>query len=562
MNIFLKLLNFRVLTLCLLLEASFALSQTSTLHSWTASDGRVIEAKFVRLEGESVVIEKDGKTFAVPFSRLAPASVEQAKKLAAPPLSQNSEPAKFAMLWSLNVVPLRDPAKPEEHVSYRMHEVSGGRLFCSGIAGASGIAVALVDGTSGKVLWQSMVPFTPEEIAEADNYLGSVKETPSGFLLSSTSGKVNSSANPPNKGRFYVRLIDPISGNQKAIIGRSWSDPEKNEDGDRPPGLQYPGELIQCGSKMALMGVGYVAELADDLSSVTRHCKIPAEQFLDYAGVEGGVLHNSGVIGDPNKTTHFAPFGGIKTDLTPPPSDWKAKVKSPNWQSIGNVALIDLEVEGGTRALGAYDIAAKSWKWKSDANAKKWGLTGVSGKWLKSWPDLPDKRRVIRICDGDTGAFTLEQDGSFAALHANGHVVIAKDVVERGQGVMGTTQDISRFDCANGRKLWTVPSRKRGYYYATEILPDGRVLLADVEADTLKLELIDESNGQPASVHLELTPPPRGRLSSEPTVPPSPYSPRDRNIQMHFHNGVCVIRLGSYMDQVVLGVSISPQSQK
>ena len=57
-------------------------TQTPAIHSWTASDGRVIEAKFIKLDGESVVIEKAGKAFAVPFEKLKPESVEQAKKLA------------------------------------------------------------------------------------------------------------------------------------------------------------------------------------------------------------------------------------------------------------------------------------------------------------------------------------------------------------------------------------------------------------------------------------------------------------------------------------------------
>lgn len=49
--------------------------------TWTSKDGRVIEAKFIKLDGESVVIEKDGKLFTVPFSNLEAWSVVQAKQL-------------------------------------------------------------------------------------------------------------------------------------------------------------------------------------------------------------------------------------------------------------------------------------------------------------------------------------------------------------------------------------------------------------------------------------------------------------------------------------------------
>jgi hypothetical protein len=58
----------------------FAQSST-TIPSWTSSDGKTIKAKFVRIEEDSVVIEKEGKPFTIHFSKLAPASVELAKSL-------------------------------------------------------------------------------------------------------------------------------------------------------------------------------------------------------------------------------------------------------------------------------------------------------------------------------------------------------------------------------------------------------------------------------------------------------------------------------------------------
>jgi hypothetical protein len=53
----------------------------NTISSWTSSDGKTIKAKFVRIEEDSVVIEKEGKPFTIHFSKLAPASVELAKSL-------------------------------------------------------------------------------------------------------------------------------------------------------------------------------------------------------------------------------------------------------------------------------------------------------------------------------------------------------------------------------------------------------------------------------------------------------------------------------------------------
>lgn len=48
--------------------------------SWTSNDGKSIKASFVKLEGAAVVVRtEDGKERKVPFSRLSPASVAQAK---------------------------------------------------------------------------------------------------------------------------------------------------------------------------------------------------------------------------------------------------------------------------------------------------------------------------------------------------------------------------------------------------------------------------------------------------------------------------------------------------
>ncbi|MBX7208811.1 MAG: hypothetical protein K1X78_10895 [Verrucomicrobiaceae bacterium] len=55
----------------LTLAATCTLAQTTDLETWTASDGRVIQAKFIELDGESVVIEKDAEAFAVPLVKLS-----------------------------------------------------------------------------------------------------------------------------------------------------------------------------------------------------------------------------------------------------------------------------------------------------------------------------------------------------------------------------------------------------------------------------------------------------------------------------------------------------------
>jgi hypothetical protein len=53
------------------------------IHAWTDVTGRTIQAEFLRLEGEVVVVRMNGAEFKVPFTRLSPPSIEQARQLGA-----------------------------------------------------------------------------------------------------------------------------------------------------------------------------------------------------------------------------------------------------------------------------------------------------------------------------------------------------------------------------------------------------------------------------------------------------------------------------------------------
>jgi len=73
----------KTLAVILLFAAGLPLEVQGTdfIQSWTSSDGKIIEARFIRMEADAVVIERDGKPFTIPFTKLAPASVELAKRL-------------------------------------------------------------------------------------------------------------------------------------------------------------------------------------------------------------------------------------------------------------------------------------------------------------------------------------------------------------------------------------------------------------------------------------------------------------------------------------------------
>jgi hypothetical protein len=61
-----------------------AQSAAKEVSSWKSSDGRVIEALFGGLAGDQVTLIREGKSFTIPLSRLAPESQAQARKLAVP----------------------------------------------------------------------------------------------------------------------------------------------------------------------------------------------------------------------------------------------------------------------------------------------------------------------------------------------------------------------------------------------------------------------------------------------------------------------------------------------
>jgi len=64
------------------MEAAKTAAAADAFLSWTNTQGKVIEAKFAGLEGESVKITmKNGKAFVVPLSGLSPESAALARKL-------------------------------------------------------------------------------------------------------------------------------------------------------------------------------------------------------------------------------------------------------------------------------------------------------------------------------------------------------------------------------------------------------------------------------------------------------------------------------------------------
>lgn len=87
-----------LLASCLLIFGLvLAEAQPAGPASWAAADGRVIQARFIKLEGAMLTIEKDGRRFTLDLSALSPESAAQARKLAMPS-SAAQEPIQIKVL--------------------------------------------------------------------------------------------------------------------------------------------------------------------------------------------------------------------------------------------------------------------------------------------------------------------------------------------------------------------------------------------------------------------------------------------------------------------------------
>lgn len=88
-------------TLAFVASSSFAEAQDS-LPSWTNTSGKTIKAEFIKLDGETLVIRKDGKLFNVPLSKFSVESQEQARKLAQPQQQGKSalSQEQLSILWT------------------------------------------------------------------------------------------------------------------------------------------------------------------------------------------------------------------------------------------------------------------------------------------------------------------------------------------------------------------------------------------------------------------------------------------------------------------------------
>ena len=71
--------------------------QDETLHPWTDTQGRTLQASFISFDAaaQTVTIKWNGKVFPLPLNTLSPASQDLAKQLGAPPPAAPSSSSPF-----------------------------------------------------------------------------------------------------------------------------------------------------------------------------------------------------------------------------------------------------------------------------------------------------------------------------------------------------------------------------------------------------------------------------------------------------------------------------------
>ena len=86
-----------LIALILFLPFSFILGQDETLHPWTDTQGRTLQASFISLDeaAQTVTIKWNGKVFPLTLNTLAPESQALAKKLGAPPVAAPASSSPF-----------------------------------------------------------------------------------------------------------------------------------------------------------------------------------------------------------------------------------------------------------------------------------------------------------------------------------------------------------------------------------------------------------------------------------------------------------------------------------
>ena len=481
-------------------------------QSWTASDGRVITAKFIKLDGESVVIEKDGKQFAVLFAKLKPESVEQAKKLGGGvPTSKWTESGPIAPLWVLSPAAFADPTTSDKtaSVSYYLDTTpSGDHLFVlGGQMDDPELGVALVSNTTGKVLWRTAFPTNPEGMRE---WIAAKPLFSNGQLLTCSVPWHQVVSDKSRRAQLRLQSFDLATGKVLAHAEMAFDDPASTTESSGP--VSWRGEICcnisRIGQRTMVATPYFVAEVDDISLKPLRSTRPPASDgFLSVAGMDAlGAHWTVRLSGNGSTQSYFALPGEPAREMPSPKEGWAPTFRST--QGDGWMIVEAKSPDQKAAVIGAFDPVKNAWLWVKTASDWSKVTPGPAKTLEVNWT-----KDSLTIYDASTG------DARYVLPGRNRYELLPDGrawIIPTPTG--GGPNEMLLVNCATSAIETRITSDKpfpAESYGKTALvfLPAGRVMIADVSSGSLEIETVN--------THQKSVPPPRPvtlHLPSPPTT--------------------------------------------
>lgn len=505
-------MNLQRLLLTLALAASIHLhAQDATAPlSWTASDGRVMQAKFIKLDGESVVIEKDGKEFAVPLAKLAPESVALAKKLGGVvAASKWTDFGPIPPLWVLGSTAFADPTTNGKaaRVSYYLDTTpSGDHLFVlGGQMNDPELGVALVSNTTGKVLWRTAFPSNPEGTRE---WIAAEPLFSNGQLITCSVPWRQVVSDKSRRAQLRLQSFDLATGKVLAHAEMAFDDPDSTTESSGP--VAWRGEicchLSRIGQRTMVATPYFVAEVDHTSLKPLRSTRPPSSDgFLSVAGMDAlGAHWTVRLRGKESTQSYFAQPGEPAREMPAPKEGWAPTFRST--QGDGWMIVEAKSPDQKETVIGAFDPLKNAWPWVKTASDWSKAAPGPAKTLEVNWT-----KDALTIYDASTGDARYVLPGRHRyELLADGRAWLIPTPTGGGPNEMLLV------NCATSA-IETRITRDKPFptesYGKTALLflPGGRVMIADVSNGSLEIETVNthqKSVTPPRPVTLHLPSPP------------------------------------------------------
>jgi hypothetical protein len=289
-----------------------AAQEPDQLSTWTSTEGKSIQADFVRMDGDTVVLRINGNEVAIPKTRLSPVSLVQANNLNAAKAKgfpdaglkplwvlRHSEIGKAGEPWKIELLGL---SRQEDLIYSATSKIVQGQ--------AHQVVIALVDKTSGRMKWRTSLSVRENchEIVTAHTVLDD------GAILLCSSSLRKDSSGKQYSGLLLVRRLDDQTGALISQTQMALDDPKSDKDSASIDLIHASSVKISTQGHHAILTSKYLVEMTPDFTKVINASTTPKPQFI-FAYTSRGAVWSS--ISDPTKGYVADWGGGTVRDLTP-----------------------------------------------------------------------------------------------------------------------------------------------------------------------------------------------------------------------------------------------------